>query len=133
MQQVYAVLCGQPPNARGIDDFEVLVSGWQRGGRGASVFQGLVQERWRKWEDGVSRLAQQREGEERQMLERQRELTKWLEQLGLGEFGPLLLKEGIDLDTLQYLCAQLAAFHPCIFRSGPPWSIRFHTPSQHTP
>ena len=65
--------------------------------------------RWKEWQDGRSRIAQQRQAEAWRKEEAKGELTRWLEELGLGEYAPLLIAEAIDLDTLQFLCAAPSA------------------------
>eukprot|EP00966_Prymnesium_polylepis_P046973 1088417-Prymnesium_polylepis.2 len=111
-EQAHKIFFGQPPHQHGPADFDVVASAWQRDGRGVRAFEAVVAQRWREWEDGRTRAAQLRHEEERRKEEAKAELLGWLEELGLGECGALLIRESIDLDTLQYLCAAPASA-PC--------------------
>uniref|UniRef100_A0A0D3IKH1 SAM domain-containing protein n=2 Tax=Emiliania huxleyi TaxID=2903 RepID=A0A0D3IKH1_EMIH1 len=74
-------------------DFEVLSEGWQREGRGPEVFSTLARDEWRERHSDrrTSELSRQQAA---------RELEEWLSQLGLLELAPLLLSEGVDLETV---------------------------------
>jgi len=99
---VHEILLGQPAQ-HGLDDFDVVASGWQRDGRSVRAFEVIVAQQWQEWQDGRTRAAQQRHLEERRKEEAKAELLGWLEGLGLADCGALLIRENIDVDTLQYL------------------------------
>ena len=72
----------------------MLSEGCQREGRGPEVFSTLARDDWREWNSDrrTCELSRQQAA---------RELEEWLSQLGLLELAPLLLSEGVDLETVQ--------------------------------
>jgi predicted nucleic acid-binding Zn-ribbon protein len=72
-------------------------------GMGVATFTSLVAQRWSEWEEGRGAAAAARREEERRLLKRQEDLREWLSNLGLVELHERLVREGVDLDRLQYL------------------------------
>lgn len=96
-------LFSQPPQNRSLHDFEIVASGWATGGMGVATFNGLVCQKWAEWEEGRGRAAAARKEAERQLLKRQAALLEWLTELGLEELHEGLIREGVDLERLQYI------------------------------
>jgi hypothetical protein len=67
------------------------------------AFGALVRTKWKEWDEGRGRAAKARKQKERVQRERQAELLRWLQDLDLDELHPLLVREGVDLTTLQYI------------------------------
>ena len=98
-----AIFFGKPPHHHTRSDFEVLGCGWQSEGRGAQAFEAAVLEQRKEWNDARHHGVQQRQAEERKHEAKGLELVEWLEELGLAQYGPELRREGVDLETLQFL------------------------------
>jgi len=101
-EQVHA-LFGHPPSPRSLHDFEVLSSGWVPSGVAVLAFGALVRTKWRQWDEGRGKAAAARKQKERERRERQAALLEWLKNLALDELHPQLIREGIDLTTLQFV------------------------------
>jgi len=67
------------------------------------AFNRLVRSKWSEWEEGRGKAAAARQDEERKLLERQKALLEWLTELGLEGLHSCLIREGVDLNTLQYI------------------------------
>lgn len=96
-------LFGHPPQPRSLHDFDVISSGWAASGVAVHAFGALVRTKWKEWDEGRGRAAKARKQKERVQRERQAELLRWLQDLDLDELHPLLVREGVDLTTLQYI------------------------------
>jgi len=96
-------LFGQPPQPRSLHDFDVLSSGWATQGVGVHAFGALVREKWREWDEGRGKAAAARKHKERERQKASAALLVWLTDLELDELHSLLVREGVDLSTLQYV------------------------------
>jgi len=81
----------------------VSSSGWVGVGMCLRAFNRLVRSKWSEWEEGRGKAAAARQDEERKLLERQKALLEWLTELGLEGLHSCLIREGVDLNTLQYI------------------------------
>lgn len=84
-------------------DFQVLSDGWRRDGRPAEAFALLVQHEWRLRRDERVRAARERQEAAGRKQRRAAEMVSWLGTLDLDALAPLLLKEGLDLESLPLL------------------------------
>ena len=94
---------GLPPQQRSLHDFDVVSAGWTSSGVGVASFAALVGQKWAEWEVGRGRAAAKRQEEERELARRQEALREWLQNLGLEELHERLIREGVDLERLQYV------------------------------
>ena len=94
---------GLPPQQRSLHDFDVVSAGWTASGVGVASFAALVGQKWAEWEVGRGRAAAKRQEEERELARRQEVLREWLQNLGLEELHERLIREGVDLERLQFV------------------------------
>ena len=105
-------LVGQPPQLRSISDFEILAAGWATNGLSAIAFNALVRQKWAEWEEGRAKAAAARKEDERKLAKRQAALREWLTNLGLEDLYERLIREGVDLERLQFLTEDVRTPQP---------------------